>query len=89
MNTMTCSMPLAAGSGNMSPLSCARVGAMMDRSLHPSVMPPTVVAAVVRNLRRETSDIETFWPRQVVAGCGWSAQPHRMRAASASLGNRW
>ena len=130
MNTMTCSMPQVAGSGNRSSMSCARGGARIERSLQPSATPPAAVAAVVKNLRREMSDIETPFvsivvplaeevvravslrrehrvsvlsrqgmlrcchrrvagrvrPRQVVAGCGWSAQLQRIRAASGALG---
>src|SRR5437879_1698872 len=68
MNTMTCSMPEAAGSGNRSP-SCVRCGATIERSLHPSAMPPAAVALVVRNLRREMSDIESSFGCIVHTGC--------------------
>src|SRR5947207_15648491 len=69
MNTMTCSMPEAAGSGSGSAASRASGGATMERSLHPSAMPPAAVALVVRNLRREMSDIETSFGCIVHTGC--------------------
>src|SRR6266566_6247931 len=69
MKTMTCSMPHDAGSGNGPPMICARVGAIIGRSLHPSATLPAAVAAVVKKVRREMGDIATSLPCIVRTAC--------------------